>query len=121
MKLLIAGSRSISNYFLVMGAVDQCVDLSEVEEIVHGGAAGVDSMAIEVAGELGVTGKVFPADWEQFGKAAGHIRNREMAEYADVLVAVWDGESPGTRNMIKHMQKMGKPTYVVTIKEVHDE
>ena len=42
----------------------------------------------------------FPADWERHGKAAGYIRNREMAQNADALVAFWDGESRGTKSMI---------------------
>lgn len=56
--------------------------------------------------------KQFPADWDQFGKAAGHIRNKQMAEYADALVAVWDGKSPGTKNMITTMQSLNKPVYI---------
>ena len=46
-------------------------------------------------------------------KAAGPIRNRQMAEYADYLIAFWDGESRGTRNMIETMKKLGKHGVVI--------
>jgi hypothetical protein len=54
----------------------------------------------------------FPAKWERYGKRAGPIRNREMADYADVAVVIWDDNSPGSRNMIKTMKDLGKPVFV---------
>ena len=52
------------------------------------------------AQERKYTIRYFPAQWEKYGKAAGYIRNEEMAKNADALVAFWDGESQGTRHMI---------------------
>ncbi|RMH11289.1 MAG: DUF2493 domain-containing protein [Gammaproteobacteria bacterium] len=98
-KVVIAGSRDFHDYDLVMEKfLGLC--LGQVE-IVSGGAKGVDALGERLARELGYPLKVFPADWTKHGKAAGPIRNRQMAEYADVLVAFWDGQSPGTRNMIR--------------------
>lgn len=59
--------------------------------------------------------KVFLANWPEHGRAAGPIRNREMAEYADALIAFWDWKSAGTKNMIDEMRKRDKPVYVVEI------
>lgn len=55
----------------------------------------------------------FPAEWDKHGKAAGYIRNTEMAEFADFLVAFWDGTSRGTKHMIETMKAMGKPVIVI--------
>ena len=56
-------------------------------------------------------------DWNKHGKAAGPIRNRQMAEYADCLIAVWDGKSRGTKNMIDEMNKLMKPVFLIWIGE----
>lgn len=58
----------------------------------------------------------FPADWEKFGKVAGHIRNKQMAEEGDALLLIWDGESKGSANMKDNMIKLGKPVYEVILK-----
>ena len=49
------------------------------------------------------------------GKAAGHVRNKKMAEYGDALLLIWDGKSKGSANMKKEMQKLNKPIYEVTL------
>jgi hypothetical protein len=87
-----------------------------VEEVVHG-----DSGIADKSGALWgmLFDKIitpFPADWDLHGKAAGPIRNREMAEYADELLALWDGKSRGTKNMIEEMIKAGKPVHIYPIK-----
>jgi hypothetical protein len=56
--------------------------------------------------------KRFPADWDTHGRAAGVIRNKQMAEYGDMLIAFWDGESKGTKNMIDTSKKLGLLVYV---------
>lgn len=58
----------------------------------------------------------FPADWDRRGRAAGRIRNREMAKHADALIAVWDGESRGTANMILEAHRAGLKVYVHLVK-----
>jgi hypothetical protein len=55
---------------------------------------------------------MFPADWNKFGKSAGHVRNQAMADYADILLAFWDGKSTGTKSMIKKMNAQLKPAIV---------
>lgn len=61
--------------------------------------------------------KEFPADWDKFGKGAGPIRNKQMADYADALLLIWDGESRGSANMKSQMEKLGKPIYEVILRK----
>lgn len=61
--------------------------------------------------------KRFPADWDRHGRAAGPIRNCQMAQYADALIAIWDGKSRGTKNMIDEMNKCGKPVLIRRVKQ----
>lgn len=69
-------------------------------------------MAKKWADVQGITCYEYEADWDKHGKAAGPIRNQEMAEYADALIAVWDGESRGTRDMIDKALDEGLDIYV---------
>ena len=79
----------------------------EITEVVSGKARGVDTLGEWWAksGEKDIPIQSFPADWKKFKKAAGYIRNAEMAKYADALIAIWDGESRGTFNMIEEAMK----------------
>lgn len=112
MKLIIAGCRDLIDWEVVHEGIMKCTWGPQVTEVVSGGASGVDYIGEALAEKSGLPVKKFPADWKKHGRAAGPIRNRQMAEYADALLAVWDGKSRGTQNMIEEMQKLGKPTYV---------
>jgi len=68
-------------------------------EIVSGGARGADAFGEKLAKNVGMQLKVFPANWEKYGRGAGHIRNKEMAKYAEILIALPGGR--GTANMIE--------------------
>jgi len=81
-------------------------------QIVSGTARGADKLGEAYAYSHGLSVKRFPADWESHGKAAGVIRNAEMAEYCDAAIIFWNGVSKGTKNMITNMEKIGKP-YIV--------
>ena len=115
MKLIIAGSRTLKDTGLIDAAVDHYHLWDKISEIVSGGARGIDQAAIEYASEANSPCKVFPADWEQYGKSAGYIRNVEMATYADALLAIWDGHSKGTLHMITEMHKRNKPVHVMEV------
>jgi len=109
-KLIVAGSRYVEDYDLVSGyIVDRLAGCKTRIEIVSGGAQGVDSIAEQFAANHELRFKRFPARWNQHGKAAGPIRNREMAEYADALLAfpLKESESKGTRNMIAVAEELG--------------
>jgi hypothetical protein len=109
-KVIIAGGRDITDYATVAMAMTEAG--FAVTEVVSGTAAGVDRLGEEWAQRRGLPIKRFPAPWTEFGKAAGPIRNRQMAEYADALVAVWDGKSRGTKNMINQARARGLVVHV---------
>lgn len=112
-KIVVSGSREITDYNFVHDAIVESPFPNLRMEIVHGGADGVDSCASQYAEEAeGCTETIFEAKWREHGKSAGPIRNSEMAEYGDALVAIWDGESNGTRNMIENALDASIPVYV---------
>jgi hypothetical protein len=115
MKTIIAGCRDFTDYNLLEAKVDYYRKDHAITEVVCGGATGADALGENYAIQNGIPVKGFPADWNKHGKAAGPIRNRQMAEYADVLIAVWDGKSRGTKNMIDEMNKLKKPVFLIWI------
>ena len=110
MKTIIAGSRGIVNYQALCKAVRNSG--FEISEVVSGTARGVDRMGEQWAAENQVPVKRFPADWDRHGRAAGYIRNRAMADYADALIALWDGDSRGTKGMIDDAKARGLKVFV---------
>ena len=110
MKVIIAGSRTIVTPTVVSSAIVHSG--FEILEVVSGGARGVDALGEKWAQIHNISARRFPADWDGLGKRAGYVRNVQMAEYADALIAVWDGKSKGTAHMIETMRKLGKPVYV---------
>lgn len=98
MKVIIAGSRTITNLACVTRVM--ATFSHPIDEVVSGGASGIDALGEQWARNRAIPVKVFPADWGKHGRAAGPIRNRAMAKYADALVAIWDGKSSGTKHMI---------------------
>ncbi len=121
LKVIIAGGR---DFCLVEGSHTK-YDFEKVEEalkqihsilhkhnpdveIVDGCARGADRVGRIYSNQvLQKRTKEFPAMWDIHGKSAGHIRNAEMADYADALIAFWDGKSRGTANMIENARKRG--------------
>lgn len=84
--------------------------------ILHGGARGIDTAAGQAAVARGLPVEVYEANWMRFGKAGGHMRNIEMAAVADAVIAIWDGSSPGTKDMISFSRSIGKPVYVIEVR-----
>lgn len=110
MKTIIAGGRDIHDYQLVLDAVKE--SQIHISTVVSGGAKGVDSLGERYANEMNLQLNVFIPDWDTHGRAAGPIRNRKMAENAEALIAIWDGKSRGTKNMIETARKLGLLVYV---------
>ena len=110
MRVIIAGSRNFTEYNHVQDAVDMC--RWYIKEIVSGGARGIDTLAKDFAFNNIMDFKEFQADWNNLGTSAGFVRNCQMADYSDGLIAIWDGESKGTKHMINIMLKQKKPTFV---------
>lgn len=115
MKTIIAGSRDLK-WVDVEKAMDECPWSDEISEVVSGCARGVDRLGEIWAANNELPTKLFPADWRIEGKRAGFIRNTRMAKYASALVAVWDGESRGTKNMIGQAQAWGLRVFIWTPK-----
>lgn len=113
MKVIVAGSRTITDISLVEKAIKDSGFV--ITEIVYGLARGVDSLAVQYATLNHIPVKGFPAKWEKLGRAAGPIRNVEMGEYADAAVIIHDGVSKGTANMLYIMKTLKKPVYYVKV------
>ena len=113
MKLIIAGSRTFTDYQLLCQTL--APEKHRITQVITGGARGADRLGIRWAVSHSVRLKGFPADWQRFGKSAGYRRNEQMAQAGDVLIAFWDGQSPGTAHMVQCMRQMGKPVVVIRV------
>lgn len=104
MKLIIAGSRTITDFKIVKDAFNNFKFKEDVTEIVEGGARGVDSLARELAEKLNIPCTTMAANWydkyDRLNRSAGYRRNVDMANYADMVLAIWDHQSKGTKHMI---------------------
>ncbi len=113
MKVIIAGGRNFCDYDKLRESCNNILVNQKEVEIVSGTAAGADTLGERYAQEKGYEVKKFPAQWDLYGKSAGYKRNQQMAEYADGLIAFWDGKSKGTKHMIDLANKMGLKVRVV--------
>lgn len=114
MKVIVAGSRSFNNYGLLEKKLNKILSRCIASaEIVSGGAKGADTMGERYAKAHKLSVHRFPAQWEKYGRSAGYKRNAEMAEFADALVAFWDGASRGTEHMINLAREKGLRVRVV--------
>lgn len=126
LKVIVAGSRSISDYSLVSAAIEESG--FQIAEIVSGTAKGVDSLGERWAEENNIPVKRFPAPWDdikdkpeneigqnsfskKYWKRAGAFRNQQMADYADALIAITNGSS-GTADMIERAKKKGLTIFI---------
>lgn len=114
MKVIIAGSRSIFEYNLVEEAVEESG--FDISCVVSGMAKGVDVLGEQWAIKHIKNIHYCPANWNKHGKSAGYIRNAEMADIADALIAIWDGKSKGTKHMIDIAKTKGLQIYIKEIK-----
>ena len=114
MRVIIAGHRDFYDARTVCDAVVESG--FKITEVVSGGCRGVDALGERFSREvLKKEPIVYPADWKKYGKAAGPIRNQQMAENADALIALLIEGSRGTKNMIETAKKKGLPVYVKRI------
>lgn len=100
MKVIIAGSRSFDDYQRLARVMDAAREPYEITEIISGGAGGADRLGERWAASRGIPIRLCLAQWKAFGKAAGFLRNQEMADLGDLLVLFWDGQSRGSRDML---------------------
>ena len=112
MKVIVAGSRCITDNDIVVGAIASSG--FSISEVISGGAKGVDRLGESYAQQHDIPVRLFKPDWKQYGKGAALRCNAEMAEYADALIAVHNG-SKGTQDMIGKMERLGKPVHVLLV------
>lgn len=104
--LIIAGTRTFEDYDTFLIVTDFMLQNKKDVVIVSGGARGVDKMAERYAKEKGYEIRIFLADWELYGKAAGYIRNKRMHDFVAQYknrgcLLFWDGKSKGTKQNIE--------------------
>ncbi len=114
-RLIVAGGRDYSDYPRLKQEILKLANEQLAHRpvsIVSGMAKGADTLGVLFAREHNVPLYKFPANWDLYGKRAGFIRNEEMGQFADGLLAFWDGQSRGTKHMIDYMKRLGKPVHV---------
>ena len=107
MKIAVVGSRKL-----------KIVDIgkylpADTDEIVSGGAVGVDMCAEEYATVHGIKFTVFLPDYKRYGRAAPILRNKTIVDYSDKVIVFWDGSSRGTLSVIKYAKSAAKPIDVI--------
>lgn len=117
MKVIVAGGRDFTDETTMHKELVKLFDagvFDEHAELVCGMARGADMTANHLWTAI-YRNKIheFYPDWNGLGKRAGFVRNKQMGDFADILIAFWDGESRGTKHMIDYMRSLGKPVYVI--------
>lgn len=112
-KVVIAGGRTFNDIRLMTKKCDHLLSKQRNIEIVSGTANGADKLGEAYAYSKGYSVKRFPANWDGFGKGAGHIRNKQMAMYADAVIVFWDGKSKGTLHMINVAKAKELPLSII--------
>ena len=105
MRTIIAGGRDFTNTGMAFICLESLVKAGDI--IISGHASGADMMGELYAQKNKLQCELYPAEWEKYGRAAGPIRNEQMAKVADRLIAFWDGKSRGTKSMINLAKKYG--------------
>lgn len=114
MKLAVVGSRNFNNYDLLVRCIEYVkTPFDDCFEIISGGADGADKLAKKYAENWRLQYTEFPADWDKLGKSAGFVRNQQIVDACDVVMAFWDGKSKGTQDTINKAKKAKKPTFIV--------
>ena len=114
-RVVVAGTRQFDDYKRLSYELDKFLKDKENVTIVSGTARGADRMGEQYAAEHGIKLERFPAEWGIYHKGAGPIRNMKMVQSADAVVAFWDKESSGTKNIIDCARQEHIPCIVINI------
>ena len=109
MKIAIIGSRNLH-----IENLEKYVP-ADASEIVSGGARGIDSCAEAYARANGLNFTVFLPEYDRFGRGAPIVRNKQIVDHVDKVLAFWDGKSRGTKSVIEYCKKQGKSVTVVIV------
>lgn len=112
-RMAVVGSRSFKDYLMVERALQSMKD--GIKQIVSGGAEGADKLAEEYAAKNKIPIQIYPPDWQGYGKSAAFIRNQQIVDNSDRMVAFWDGKSSGTLDAIKRSVQAGHVTLIVPV------
>lgn len=107
MKILIVGSRSISEFDLTPHIP------IEADTIISGGAAGIDTLAEQYADEHGLEKIIVRPKYSRYRRAAPLKRNEQMVDMADLVLVIWDGASKGTAYTLRYAEKRGKRVHLI--------
>src|SRR5438128_11066398 len=110
MKLIIAGSRTFTDYQLLCQTL--APEKHRITQVITGSASGADRLGIRWAVSHSGRLKGFPAGWQRCRKSAGVRRSFQMAQAGDLLLALCDGRCAGTRHMISCNQRRSTPDAV---------
>ena len=117
-RVLIAGSRSFTDYNKAKEYIDFCISNIRKENkiiIVSGGARGADLLGERYAMENGFKIERYLPDWETYGRSAGVRRNKIMVEASDYVICFWNGASKGTKSTVDFSRKLNRPLKIKTI------
>ena len=112
MKVAIIGSRTFNDYELVCKTIKE-LKLETMTHMVSGGAKGADSLGERYAKEHNIPCIIYKPDWNTYGKSAGFVRNKDIINACDIVVAFWDGKSKGTEHSIMLAKRNIKQVYVI--------
>jgi predicted Rossmann fold nucleotide-binding protein DprA/Smf involved in DNA uptake len=118
MKLGIIGSRLFDNYEFIKNKIIENFDIKNIDTIVSGGARGVDTLGEQFADEFGIPKDITKPDWNKYGKGAAFIRNQEIVNKADILIAFPIRNSGGTWDTIRKARKAGKKVLVFEVTSI---
>ena len=109
MKILIAGSRSITDFDLSEYVPE------ETELIISGGAGGVDTLAERYADKKKISKLILRPDYARYGRGAPLVRNKVMVDIADKVIIVWDKKSRGTKQTLDYVIKCEKEYILIYV------
>lgn len=105
--ILICGSRSLNNV-----SIGRYINSKEIGQVVHGGAIGIDTLAENWAQNNNIESIIFYPNYELYKKRAPLVRDKEMVDYCDEVIAFWDGKSRGTKYVIDYCKTIGRKCIV---------
>lgn len=108
-EIIVTGGRDFTD----QEAVFTILDILDPDLIIQGGAKGADLLAARWADSRGKEYKTYHADWDEHGKAAGHIRNRKMlVSHPDATVVAFQG-GRGTANCVDQATKLKMTVHII--------
>jgi hypothetical protein len=113
LKVGIIGSRNFDDYDLLEESILEIVKLEDIDAIISGGARGADTLAEKFAVKHNKIKVIFKPNWIRYRSQAGFLRNTDIVETSDILIAFWDGKSSGTKDSISKAEKRNIPLYII--------